>query len=144
MPPSRTAPRLRRTLAAYTLDASGAPSAVCPRCWSRLDLDWGKGRGFNEREQRGWSVSRRVDDEAAAAAGEPLVAAIYRCANRDCATAVELHMRVLGGYVPVLVERHRLRDADAARFADGGHRADGVWVRAGGDARTAPPQRELF
>jgi hypothetical protein len=131
---------LHRRPAAFTAD-SGRP--ICPHCWSQLDLDWGKGRGAGERQMRGWRVGRAAALESEPGAGTALIV-VHRCANRDCPTAVEVTMRLGGGYVPANVEAHRLVGADAERFAAGRCGRDGVWRGPSGVPRTTPEQRDLF
>ena len=135
---SQPSVRLRRQPAAH---APAGDQPICPHCWSRLDVDWGKGRAVNERPMRGWGVSRTEPPDGDVGA---LMTAVHRCANRDCPTAVEVTMRLGGGYVPTLVAERTLAGADAARFAAGRHGRDGVWRDARGEPRTAPPQRDLF
>lgn len=138
--PRRTGPRLERRPAAFT----PAPAqAVCPRCWSRLDVNWGKGRDVGTPEMRGWGVSR-PERLSFGDAVRSVTVTVHRCANAACPTAVEVTTLLAGGYVPELVERRRLRDAEAARYAAGRHDAHGVWRDGGGEARTTPAQRELF
>ena len=91
---------------------------------------------------RGWSVSRAQRIEEAGEA--PVTTVVHRCANPACDTAVEVTTLLAGGYVPALVERRRLADADAAHHAAGRTGRDGVWRDVGGEPRTTPPQRDLF
>ena len=132
--------RLHRLTAAYAPDSA---RPICPRCWSCLDLDWGKGRDAASREMRGWGLTRG-EHERAGGGTVTVTTAVHRCANRACPTAVEVSLLLGGGYVPELVAAHRLRDVDAARFLAGAHARDGVWRSRRGDPLTAPPQRDLF
>ena len=139
--PAARAPKLQRHPAAYT---PGAPRPICPRCWSRPDLEWGKGRDAGARGMRGWRVSSGPEPLLVGGTPVPLTTAIHRCANPDCATAIELVTRLTGGYVPALVEERQLAGRDADRFTAGRHRRDGVWLDPSGEPRTVPLQRELF
>ena len=132
--------RLHRHTAAYAPDTA---RPICPRCWSRLDLDWGKGRDVASREMRGWGLAR-AEHRAADGSMVTVTTAVHRCANLACPTAIEISLLLAGGYVPELVNAHRLRDADAARFLAGSHTRAGIWQSRRGDPRTAPPQRDLF
>ncbi|HEX5831218.1 MAG TPA: hypothetical protein VFY16_09565 [Gemmatimonadaceae bacterium] len=133
--------KLLRSAAAYAPDK---PRAICPRCWSSLDLDYGKGRHPMERGRRGWGVSRRDAANLVGDSDEALVGGLYRCANLDCNTVVELVTRLAGGYVPALVRLHQLTATEAAAYAAGRPDAGGIWRDRNGDARTAPRQRDLF
>ena len=132
--------RLTRIPVAFSPDQQ---RPICPRCWSRPDLNWGKGRGLGEREMRGWSVSSAEPVEVA---GErlPAVVAVHRCANPDCLTALSVTTLLGGGYVPAFVDERRLREDEAQRFALGRHDRAGIWRDAAGEPRTTPSQRDLF
>lgn len=139
--PSATPRKLTRRPAAYT---PGAARPICPSCWSRPDLKWGRDGVIGAAAPRGWSVTRAADPALVDGVPVPVTVSIYRCANPACATAVELALLSTAGYVPDLVRRNQLAGDDAARFAAGRHTRPGVWLDAAGDPRTAPPQRELF
>lgn len=139
--PSGTTRKLTRRPAAYT---PGAPRPICPMCWSRPDLKWGRDAMTGGGAPRGWAVARAADPAMVDGVAVPVTVSIYRCANPGCATAVELALLATAGYLPDLVRQHQLAGADAARFAAGVHTPAGVWLDASGDPRTAPPQRELF
>jgi hypothetical protein len=74
----------------------------------------------------------------------PVTVSIYRCANPQCATAIELALLATADYVPDLVRQHQLAGEDASRFAAGRYTPAGVWLDVAGEPRTAPEQRELF
>lgn len=93
---------------------------------------------------RGWAVSQTAEPAIVDGLAVPVTMSIYRCANPQCGTAIELGVLVTAGYVPALVARHQLAGDDAARFHAGRHTGGGVWVDAAGEPRTAPVQRELF
>lgn len=139
--PSPAAARLTRHPAAFS--PAEPPRALCPRCWSRLDVNWGKGRDVGTREMRGWSVGR-AERLVLGDAAHSVTVAVHRCANAACPTAVEVTTLLAGGWVPELVARRQLRGDDARRFAEGRHDAGGVWRDRRGEPRTAPEQRELF
>ncbi|MHB1225671.1 MAG: hypothetical protein ACYC2G_16710, partial [Gemmatimonadaceae bacterium] len=114
--------QLRRRPAAFTPDSR---RPICPCCWSRPDLDWGKGRGPGEREMRGWGVTTGEPVEMDGTR-VPVAVAVHRCANRDCDTALVVTTLLGSGYVPELVEARRLVDADAAAYRAGRHDRAGV------------------
>lgn len=133
--------KLTRRPAAY----SPAPARpVCPVCWSRPDLRWGRDGLTGAAAPRGWAVAPGAEPAVVDGVAVPVTVAIYRCANPACATAIELATLATAGYVPALVAAHQLAGPDAARFAAGRHTRPGVWLDATGEPRTAPAQRELF
>ena len=134
-------PSLTRLPAAFA--PTQPPRAICPRCWSRLDVDWGKGRDVGARQIRGWGVGR-AERLALGDVVHSVTVAVHRCANAACPTAVEVTTLLAGGYVPELVARRRLRDDDARRFALGRYDAGDVWRDRRGEPRTAAEQRDLF
>lgn len=146
--PARAAGRRgaeRRTHGLVLLAAAYAPDSgrpICPRCWSAPALRAGRGR--DRDAPRGWSTTATEGSVELDGRAVALTATIYRCSNAACPTALELLAPITGGYVPSLVAEHRLTGADAAAYAAGRTRRDGVWVAADGSPRTAGAQRELF
>lgn len=133
-------PPLDRCHVAYAPDTQ---RPICPRCWSRPDLHWGKGRTAGERGMRGWGVSRSDPVEVDGVV-RPVAVAVHRCSNRHCQTALVVGTLLDGGYVPSHIAEGRLSGADSRAYLAGRHGADGVWHDASGEPRTAPVQRELF
>ena len=139
--PSADRRKLTRRPAAYTPDT---PRPICPVCWSRPDLKWGRGGVVGATMPRGWGVAQTAEPALVDGVSVPVTVSIYRCANPQCTTAIELAVLATSGYVPDFVGQHQLAGDDAPRFRLGRHTAAGVWVDAAGDPRTAPAQRELF
>jgi hypothetical protein len=139
--PSVSHRKLTRRPAAYT---PGTARPICPSCWSRPDLKWGREGVLGASAPRGWAVTQAAEPALVDGVAVPVTVAIYRCANPACATAVELAVLATAGYVPDFVRQHQLAGADAASFAAGRHTGAGVWVDAAGEPKTAPAQRELF
>jgi hypothetical protein len=139
--PSADRRKLTRRAAAYTPDVA---RPICPACWSRPDLKWGRGGVVGSAMPRGWGVTHAAEPALVDGVAVPVTVSIYRCANPQCNTAIELALLATAGYVPDLVRQHQLAADDAARFQGGSHTRVGVWVDASGEPRTAPVQRELF
>ena len=134
--------KLTRRPAAYT---PGVARPICPSCWSRPDLKWGRDGGLvGAAPPRGWSVTQAPAPAVVDGVAVPVTVSIYRCANPACATALELPVLATAGYVPDLVRHHQLAGRNAERFGAGRHTRTGVWVDAAGEPRTAPTQRELL
>ena len=133
--------KLTRRPAAYSPHPA---RPICPACWSRPDLRWGRGELVGPAAPRGWGVAQGAEPALVDGVAVPVTVSIYRCANPACATALELAVLATAGYVPDLVARHQLAGGDAERFAAGGHTRAGTWLDAAGEPRTAPVQRELF
>lgn len=107
--------KLQRKPAGY--DPHGKP--ICPECFSKPDIDWGKGRGKGPSSlPKGWNFSTR-------GSGEDEIAVVhYRCSNPSCGTLlrIEYMHSDFGNYVYTPDQI-----VSEEKYYSGGHDGTGIW-----------------